>query len=60
MSEIIGNDPIETDVLEYKFYAPGIGNVLTVDAHTGARTELVQIKLTQKALGIARAERELK
>ena len=51
---------METDLLEYKFYAPGIGNVLTVDAHTGARTELVQIKLTQKALGIARAERELK
>ena len=36
--------PLETDLLECKFYAPGIGNVLTIDAHTGARTELVQIK----------------
>ncbi len=36
--------PLETDLLEYKFYAPGVGNVLTVDARTGDREELVQIR----------------
>ena len=36
--------PLDTDLLEYKFYAPGIGNVLTVDARTGDREELVQIR----------------
>ena len=36
--------PLETDLLEYKFYAPDVGNVLTVDARTGDRTELVQIR----------------
>ena len=35
--------PLETDLLEYKLYAPGVGNVLTVDAHTGSRVELVRI-----------------
>ena len=29
--------PLETDLLEHKFYAPGVGNVLTVDATTGDR-----------------------
>jgi hypothetical protein len=36
--------PLETDLLEYKFYAPGVGNVLTVDARTGDRVGLVQIR----------------
>jgi len=36
--------PLETDLLEYKFYAPGVGNVLTVDATTGDREELVRIR----------------
>ena len=36
--------PLETDLLEYKFYAPGVGNVLTVDATTGDRVELVRIR----------------
>ena len=36
--------PLETDLLEYKFYAPGVGNILTVDARTGDREELVQIR----------------
>jgi hypothetical protein len=36
--------PLETDLLEYKFYAPGVGNVLTVDAATGDRVELVRIR----------------
>jgi hypothetical protein len=35
--------PLEPDLLEYKFYAPGVGNVLTIDARTGDREELVQI-----------------
>jgi len=35
--------PLETDLLEHKFYAPGVGNVLTVDAVTGDRVELVRI-----------------
>ena len=36
--------PLETDLLEHKFYAPGIGNVLTIDAKTGDRVQLIQIK----------------
>jgi hypothetical protein len=36
--------PLEPDLLEHKFYAPGVGNVLTVDARTGDRVELVQIR----------------
>ena len=35
--------PLEPDLLEDKFYAPGVGNILTVDANTGERTELVRI-----------------
>jgi hypothetical protein len=36
--------PLETDLLEYKFYAPGVGNILTVDARTGDRVALVRIR----------------
>ncbi len=36
--------PLEPDLLEFKFYAPGIGTVLTIDAVTGDREELVQIR----------------
>jgi hypothetical protein len=35
--------PLEPDLREDKFYAPGVGNVLTVDEDTGERCELVQI-----------------
>lgn len=35
--------PLETDALEFKYFAPGIGNVLTVDLETGDRVELIQI-----------------
>ena len=35
--------PLEPDVLEDKFYAPGVGSVLEVDVHTGATSELVRI-----------------
>jgi hypothetical protein len=35
--------PIEPDALESKYYAAGVGNVLTVDLSTGETSELVQI-----------------
>ena len=35
--------PLEPDLLEDKFYASGVGNILTLDVHTGERTELVRI-----------------
>jgi hypothetical protein len=35
--------PLETDLLEHKFYAPGVGNVLTIDVKTGSRVEIVRI-----------------
>jgi hypothetical protein len=33
--------PLEPDVNEYKYYAPGVGLVLEVDVQSGARTELI-------------------
>ena len=36
--------PLEPDVLENKFYAPGVGNIRTVDTVTGEFLDLVQIK----------------
>jgi len=35
--------PLEPDALENKYYAPGVGNVLTVDLVTGERDELISI-----------------
>ncbi len=35
--------PLETDVNEYKYYAPGVGLVLEVDVESGARMELVTV-----------------
>jgi len=35
--------PLETDLLEHKFYAPGVGNVLTIDANTGDQSKLIRI-----------------
>ena len=35
--------PLETILLEHKFFAPGVGNVLTVHARTGDRVGLIQI-----------------
>ena len=35
--------PLEPDLLENKFYAPTVGNVLTVDLTTGERVELVSV-----------------
>ena len=35
--------PLEPDAMEDKFYAPGVGLVLEVDAETGSRVELVQV-----------------
>lgn len=36
--------PLEPDVEEHKFYAPGIGLILEVDQETGERVELVEIR----------------
>ena len=35
--------PLEPDVVENKFYAAGIGNLLTIDLTTGEKSELLQI-----------------
>ena len=35
--------PLEPDALEAKYYAPGVGNVLTVDLRTGDKIKLVKI-----------------
>jgi hypothetical protein len=35
--------PLETSLLEQKFYAPGIGSILTVNSNNGDKTRLVQI-----------------
>ena len=35
--------PLEPFVLEDKFYAPGVGTILTVDIHSGATSELVRV-----------------
>ena len=35
--------PLEPDLLEDKFFAPGVGNILTVDEITGETSELVKI-----------------
>ena len=35
--------PLETSLLEQKFYAVGIGNILTVNSNNGDKTKLVQI-----------------
>jgi hypothetical protein len=35
--------PLEPDVLEDKLYAPGVGNILTVDVNTGERSALIRI-----------------
>ncbi len=37
------SSPLAPGDLENKFYAPGVGNLLTVDLATGERSELVQI-----------------
>ncbi|MCW8956466.1 MAG: hypothetical protein OQL09_06255 [Gammaproteobacteria bacterium] len=35
--------PIEPDVNEHKYYAPGIGHILSIDVETGDREELIDI-----------------
>ena len=35
--------PIDPDVSEFKYYAPGIGNVLTINPDTGKRVELISV-----------------
>jgi len=41
--ETLDFTPIEPDLVEAKFYAPGVGVVLEVDPESGERTELVAI-----------------
>ena len=36
--------PLEPDLVENKFYARGVGNVLTIDRETGEQVKLIQIK----------------
>ena len=36
--------PIDPESSELKFYAPGIGNVRTINPDTGKRTELISIR----------------
>jgi hypothetical protein len=35
--------PIDPAGTEFKYYAPGIGNVLTINTDTGKRAELISI-----------------
>jgi hypothetical protein len=35
--------PLEPEVFEYKYYAPGVGLILEVDPETGERVELVEM-----------------
>jgi hypothetical protein len=37
--------PLEPDVLEHKFYAPGMGLVLELDPESGDRVELIAIEV---------------
>jgi hypothetical protein len=39
--------PLEPDLHEHKFYAPGVGNVLETDEDTGARLELIAVETGQ-------------
>jgi hypothetical protein len=36
--------PLEPKAKENKYYAPGVGNVLTIDLATGEREELVSFR----------------
>jgi hypothetical protein len=36
--------PLDPGVVEFKFYAPGVGQVLETDPHTGERLALIRIK----------------
>ena len=40
--------PLETALREYKFYAWGVGNILTIDANNGDRVELIKIIKTPR------------
>jgi len=41
--------PLEPDVLEHKYYARGVGLVLTIDKEAGGREELVSVTQTSPA-----------
>jgi hypothetical protein len=42
--ETAETSPLEPDVLENKFYALDVGNVLTVDVDNGERSDLIEIR----------------
>ena len=42
--ETAETSPLEPDVLENKFYAPDVGNVLTVDVDNVERSDLIEIR----------------
>jgi len=42
--ETAETSPLEPDVLENKFYAPDVGNVLTIDVDNGERSDLIEIR----------------
>jgi hypothetical protein len=35
--------PFEPDVVEHKYYAPGIGVILEIDIDSGERVELISV-----------------
>ena len=41
--ETLDFSPIEPGTFENKYFAPGVGQVLTVDVETGTREELLRI-----------------
>ena len=50
--------PLEPDVLEHKYYAEGVGLVLTVDREAGGREELLSVSQVSadRARSAGRAE----
>ena len=36
--------PLESDLHEAKWYAPGVGQILTLDLDTGEKSELIRIE----------------
>ena len=45
--------PLEPSLLEHKYYAKGVGLVLTVDVKTGEREELVKIERDRSSAHLA-------
>ena len=43
LAQTADTTPLEPDVLEHKYYAKGVGLVLTIDKEGGGREELVSV-----------------